>query len=472
MKLIQAILILITASLVHTASGQCEVWTGSDNEDHLTNQHSVYRSFMKTENFADAYEPWKEVYDSAPAADGKRDFHYTDGIKIYKNRFDQETDDAKKKEYTQIITDLYDECASCYEEQVIKLAKCGDDQDCYNKRIGYLMGRKGYDMYYQLNSPYGPNMEAFQKAVDLAGNDVEYIIFAPYGAITVYQFQKGKIDKDQAREVHRTLNEIAEYNIANNEKYSAYYQQAIDAMNGSFNAIEKEIFDCDYFKAKYIDSYRDNPEPEAAKDLYNLLKARGCPTGDSDSFMVELKDKYEVWAAAENAKMKAEFEANNPAMMASKAYKGGDFDGAIAKYREAISGETDNAKKATYHFRIASILFRKLKKYNDARSEARTASILNPAYGRPFMLIGDMYATTARSCGDSWNQRLAVLAAYDKYAKAKTIDASVTDEAQGKMNKYRASYPEKQDGFMRGVKEGQTQKVGCWIGESVKVRFK
>ncbi len=471
MKLIHTILILITASFIHTASAQCEVWTGSQNEDHLTNQHSVYRSFMKTENFADAFEPWKEVYEAAPAADGKRDFHYTDGIKIYKTKFDQETDDAKKGEYKKLITELYDECASCYEEQVIKLAKCGDNQDCYNKRIGYLMGRKGYDMYYQLNSPYEPNMAAFQKAVDLAGNDVEYIIFAPYGAITVYQFQKGKIDKDKAREVHRTLNEIAEYNIANNEKYSAYYQQAIDAMNGSFTAIEKEIFDCDYFKAKYIDSYRDNPEPEAAKDLYNLLKARGCPVDDSDPFMVELKEKYEVWAAQVNEQKQREFEANNPALLAGRAYKAGDYNGAMAKYREAISGETENTEKAKYHFRIASILFRKLKKYNDARTEARTAASLNPSYGRPYMLIGDMYATTARSCGDSWNQRLAVLAAYDKYSKAKSIDPSVEGEASDKMGKYRSSFPAKDEGFMRGVKAGQSQKVGCWIGETVKVRF-
>ena len=183
------------------------------------------------------------------------------------------------------------------------------------------MGRKGYDMYYQLNANYSDNMAAFQKAVDMAGNNVEYIVFAPYGAIAVYQFKKGLIDKEQTREIHRTLNEIAEYNIANNEKYSAYYKQAIDAMNGSFVEIEKEIFDCDYFKSKYRDAYLDNPSPEGARDLYNLLKARACPTDDSDPFMVSLKKEYETWAAEMNAKKKAEFEANNPAMMANKEYR-------------------------------------------------------------------------------------------------------------------------------------------------------
>jgi len=242
-------------------------------------------------------------------------------------------------------------------------------------------------------------------------------------------------------------------------------------MNGSFVAIEKDIFDCDYFKAKYEDSYRDNPDPETARDLYNVLKNRACPTDDSDPFMVELKQTYEKWAAEENAKKQAQFEANNPAFLAGKAYKAGDFNGAITKYKEAISGEGDNVKKAEYHFRIASILFRKLKKYNDARSEARTAASLNPSYGRPYMLIGDMYATTARSCGDSWNQRLAILAAVSKYNKAKSIDPSVAGEASSKAGRYRSSFPAKDEGFMRGVKAGQTQKVGCWIGETVTVQF-
>ena len=139
--------------------------------------------------------------------------------------------------------------------------------------------------------------------------------------------------------------------------------------------------------------------------------------------------------------------------------------------RAAIDQETDNAKKAKHHFSIASILFRKLKRYNDARKEAKVAASLNPSFGRPHMLIGDMYATTARSCGDSWNQRLAILAAVDKYNKAASVDPSAADEAKSKAGKYRSSFPAKDEGFMRGVKAGTTQKVGCWIGETVRVRF-
>ena len=88
------------------------------------------------------------------------------------------------------------------------------------------------------------------------------------------------------------------------------------------------------------------------------------------------------------------------------------------------------------------------------------------------MLIGDMYGSSARSCGDSWNQRLAILAAMEKYRYAKSIDSEVADDANSRLSKYAASMPSIEDGFQRGIKEGQTVTVGCWIGESVKVRYK
>ena len=123
-------------------------------------------------------------------------------------------------------------------------------------------------------------------------------------------------------------------------------------------------------------------------------------------------------------------------------------------------------------FSKASIQGRKLKKYSAARATALEAAKLRPGYGRPYMLIGDLYATTARNCGDSWNQRLAILAAVDKYRKARSVDPELTDEANKKIGKYNSSLPDQSEGFMKKVKAGDKQKVGCWIGETVTVRYK
>ena len=169
----------------------------------------------------------------------------------------------------------------------------------------------------------------------------------------------------------------------------------------------------------------------------------------------------------------ATFNANNPGMVANKLYKSGDFNGALAKYQEAANSEADTEKKASYFFSMASINFRKLKKYSEARRLAREASNLRPNWGKPFMLIGDMYASTSGSCGSTpFDKGLAAIAAIDKYRKAKSVDPSMADEASKKIGKYMAYRPDQEAAFMMGVKAGASKKVPCWIGETVTVSFK
>ena len=97
---------------------------------------------------------------------------------------------------------------------------------------------------------------------------------------------------------------------------------------------------------------------------------------------------------------------------------------------------------------------------------------MKDGWGRPYMLIGDMYAKSSRTCGnDAYTRGLAVIAAIDKWAYAKRVDSSVSDEANRNIAKFSQYLPPQDDAFMMGKKEGETEKVGCWIGENVKLRF-
>ncbi len=447
-------------------SQNCASWNELPNKDELEGEHSVYRSHVKAEEYETAFKHWEKVYEVAPVADGQRDFHFTDGIKIYKHKL-KSAAEADKAAIKAKIIELYDGCIACYEAG--KIAFKGGDE-AIKQRVGYLKGQKAYDMYYELNSNYSANLEELDQAVAITGDETMYNVLIPYATIATYQFQKEKIDKEKARSIFDNIVGIAERKIEEGGKYAAYYENALANINSEKLKIERDIYDCEYFKAKLRPQYDANPDdPQLAKELYGQLIRRGCDK--TDPLVQELEKKYEKWATQVNAQKKAEFEANNPALLAKRAYDSGDYQGAINKYNEAINGEADPAKKASYHFYIASTLFRKMKKYGEARTEARKAISSNPNYGRAIMLIGDMYATTARSCGDSWNQRLAVLAASEKYRRAASLDPTVADEANDKISKYRSSMPNKEEGFLRGVKAGSKQKVGCWIGETVTVRY-
>ncbi len=89
----------------------------------------------------------------------------------------------------------------------------------------------------------------------------------------------------------------------------------------------------------------------------------------------------------------------------------------------------------------------------------------------PYLLIGDMYAATATSCGDNeLTTRVAYWAAADKYNKAKAIDNSIEEEANQRINRVRSRFPDKNTVFFYGLQQGQSYTVGCWINETTTVR--
>lgn len=449
-------------------SAQCATWEGNAKIDDAKNAHSIYRQAIKTKDYDLAFKNWQIAYDIAPAADGKRDYHFIDGAGLYKQMFEQETDEAKKKEYAEKAIALYDEAIACYKSKGIILKQATDEN--YQKKIGFVEGRKAFDMFYTFGTPHAEVRTVLETAVEVGGNDTEYIVFAPYTEVVLTQFTNDNMDKATARGIYDKLNAIADYNIENNQKLGSYYKQAKESMNGRFTYIERQIFDCDYFVEKLRPEYEADPDnPDVIKKTLAILKGQGCEPGNA--MYDELDGKWKQYAAEENARRQAEFEASNPRIMARKAYDAGDFPTAISKYREAIAEEEDAEKKASYLFSIASIQFRKLNELSNARATAQEAASLRPNWGRPHMLIGDMYGKSSRNCGDAWNQRLVVLKAIETYQYAKSVDAEVAGDATDRISKYRASMPDKNEGFMRGVKEGQKVSVGCWIGGSVTVRY-
>ena len=117
-------------------NAQCKTWEGSPKMEAATDAHTVYRGMVNSKenkgyDNEEAFAQWKMAYEIAPAADGKRSFHYSDGRKFYMHKFNTEKDEAKKKEYVEMILKLYDEHV-----------------ECYPKESPAILGLKAYDMFY------------------------------------------------------------------------------------------------------------------------------------------------------------------------------------------------------------------------------------------------------------------------------------------------------------------------------------
>lgn len=487
-----ALLLAVSFSISNTTTGQCTTWkdleSGSVEKETAESNYQIYKDHLKEKNYEAAMVAWEKLMAVAPAADGKRISPFWDGIKILKEANKKETDEAKKAANNKRIIALHEQCIECLQTKKVVVRGAKTDETLKAK-IADQKARQAEDMF-KMKSPAADVYAISKEAVDMAGENITYKVFHPYAASVVALYQTQTVPADEARRVHDALNEIADENTIMQEELAEQYLQDKKAkkektarqksklytkykirMNKEFKKVESEIFDCEYFKGIYLSDYEEGKDDLAiVKTVYSRLKKRKCT--DEDPFIMELKEQYKVLAAASNSAKQDSFNVNNPAVVAKKRYDAGDYTIAIEKWEEAISTEADPNKQATYLFRIASTQGRKLKQYAKARTTARKAAKLRPTWGRPFMLIGDLYASSARRCGDDWNQRMAILAAIDKYSYAKSIDPDVSEEASRRISKYNQSRPEKADGFSRGINAGSSQMVGCWIGESVKVRFK
>jgi len=448
-----------------TAMAQCETWNNSPQKEEAENAHVLYRGVVKGKMVADlealsqqefdlAFKNWKTAYEIAPAADGNRPSHYTDGRDLLKVKYNKATDEAKKKELAETIMRLFEEEIECYENEA------------------FLLGRKGFEMFYM--PEYGYRQETYEtlkSALEKGGNKTEYIVLEPLAQIMVYLYKAKKIDQQTTQSLYEQMEKIAEHNIENNDTYGEYYKATKQRMDSHFKEIEDEVFDCEYFKKKLLPAYEENPEDlKVIQYTFVKLKNQGCDT--TEAIMQELKGKYEVIAQAINDSLEIERRMKNPGYDATQLQKEGKYEEAVARYREAIEQAEDDQAKGQYYYSIAFIQVWQFGQYQSGVSNARQAASLKSGWGKPYILIGDAYAKSSRGCGDDWGSRMAILAAIDKYSYAKSIDSDVAGDANKRISNYADAKPEKQEGFMRGVKSGQSVKVPCWIGETVTVRFK
>ncbi len=473
MKLKTVYTLLLSISFLffidNSISAQCETWNAASNQEELENLHQFYQGEITKKDYAKAYEYWAKVFKAAPAANGKVAAHYSDGRIILSNLFKAETDATKRTELTQSFLDLYDKEYDCFPKD-----RKGKDKK------GYLLENKVYELYYTFNYQRDVIFDAVKEAAKLNGNNLGYSVIYPYADIACTFFTDKRIEAEEAREIHKNINEVCDFQIAKKDKYSPYYQQQKDLANQRFDAVADQLFGCAYHLEKIKPEYDANPNDKATYTrVYEALKVKGCTS--AEPLMNEIYAKIQKDRALEReekkkelAEKKAAWEANNPAVMAQKAYKSGDYATAISKYNEAIEQATDDAEKAEYHYYLA-VTYRDKKEYSKAKKHAQRSTSLDSSFGKAYLFLGDLYARLASRCSkDPFEQRMGILAAIDKWSKAKAVSSNsqVQSSAQKNINNYSNQYPTGEMVFLKGKKEGQYYTVGCGIGESTKIRAK
>ena len=426
----------------------CKNFEDAFDPDDTRSNYIIYKDYIEYENYEEAFELWNKVYIEAPAADGKRNDVFMDGIFFYERLALGTEDSITKAQYINRIFSLYEEAAECYPETATS-----------------IKGQKAFDLFFKY-----PDMaskkeiyQLFSEALKEDQSTEQYFILNPFTSVLVDVYNEGHITKEEAIEKADLVVSILEEGLSTCKGEACeswkiiegYVPQRLESFETT-----KGFYDCEYYVDKYYNEFlEDSTNCEVIQTLYIRLNWAECAKEDP---------RYQRLIAAANDLCVEDKELK----VAYNLLKEGSFREAIDAFIEAEELEETDEDKSKVNFIISKIYYAHLKNFSKARKFALKAAQQRPNWGEPYLLIGRLYASSGPLCGPGtgWDSQIVVWPAIDKWNYAKKIDPSVSAEANKLIGQYARFMPSKEDLFFRSLENGQAFRVGCWIQENTRIR--
>ena len=429
---------------------------------------SIFAEYAKVKNYKAAYQPWLELKKQCPDLNSAI---YVLGERMLKS-FIKSSDDTAKIQFQKDLVNLYDEWL-----QYFPKSKRGVSE------VGKILAIKAQTMLdYKLAS----DSEIVQIYDDAFKKDPKsfkspkglYNYFKLY--FKMYKSDDQDVSLEEVFDKYEELTEKFEYEMG---AYTAKLDLILKKEENSTPLSSREIRNKKVYEVNMVacNTYLNNLNAIIAKEstCENLipLYRKNFDSFKSDS----------VWLNRAASRMDSKDCSDDPLFVelvealhelnpsANSAYylgllndKKGDSKLAIEYYNESIDLETDNLKKAKTLYKIA-LKFKKSGQFSKSRTYANKALKYQPSMGKAYLLIGNLYASSANNCGTSqFEKRSIYWLALKEAKKAASVDASVRKLANKTAASYEGRAPSKTDIFSEAM-GGKKISFNCWIGKSVTV---
>ena len=436
--------------------------------DDCISNLSIFAEYAKVKNYDSAYEPWVAVKNECPDLNSAI---YIYGERILK-AFIKNSEGDKKVKFQSDLINLYDEWLTYFPK-----TKSGKSQ------VGKILAIKGQSMVdYKL----AKNQEVFE-VFDLAFNKDQNSFTSPKG---LYNYFK----------VYFNLYKEEKSNVSLEELFNKYeeliekFESEMDTYTMKLDILLNKVANDDPLSSRETKNKRVYEVNMIACSTYlnnlNAIIAKESTCENLIPLYRKSFDKFKsdpVWLNRAASRMDSKECSDDPLFVelvealhdlnpsANSAYylgllndKKGDSQTAIKFYNESIELETDNLKKAKTLYKIA-IKFKKSKQFIKSRNYANRALSFQPSLGSAYLLIANLYASSANNCGSSqFDKRAVYWLAAKEARRAASVDASVRKTANRTALSYEGRAPTKTDIFTEG-RAGENISIGCWIGKSISV---
>ena len=429
---------------------------------------SIFAESAKIKNYQAAYEPWMSVRTNCPKY-SLATFQY--GELILKDFIKNSSIEQEKMKYVDDLLKLYDEWAANFPirkgvNQIGKIysskGQAMIDNNFENKLKIYQTFEYAYNN--DINSFSNPKSLAyyFQTAYDLykmGNSEVPLeVLFNKYEELTE-RFESLRIDIAKNIDIILKKEESGVALSSKEERNKRIYDTNSNAVGAYLQLIDQRIAKeatCDILIPLYSKSFEANKDNSLwIKRAAGRLDGKEC--SDDPLFVTLVEQLHSLEPSADSAYY-----------LGILNDKSGNSDQALKYYQESVTLESDDYKKANILYRIA-VKFKNSGRKTSSRNYAERALSFQPSMGKAYILIANLYASSANACGDSqFNKRAVYWLAAQTAQKAGRVDASIRKIANRTAASYNGRAPSKTDIFTEG-NQGQTVRFSCWIGRSVKV---
>jgi len=427
---------------------------------------SIFAESAKVKNYDEAYKPWSEVKDQCPDLNLAI---YTYGERILKSKIKNAQPEDIDNFKNQLI-ELYDQWLIHFPSKR-GISVVGDILSSKaQSMIDYQVGSPS-DVYEVFDKAFLTDSKSFTNPKRLynyfktlyniykeSGNVSTEKLFEKYEEVSEKFELESKnlakkldviIKKEQSGEVLNTkdLKRKRVYDVNSN---------AISVFLSNLDAIISKESSCD----NLIPLYQRNFEQNKGDIVWlnraaSRMDAKEC---SDDPLFVKLVEQLHS----------LEPSANSAYYLGLLNDKQGNSSQALKYYEESIQLETDPYKKAKILYKIA-LKFKTTGRKSTSRNYAFQALKHQPSLGKAYLLIANLYASSANDCGNSqFEKRSVYWLAAETARKASRVDASVKKLAIKTAQSYEGRAPSKTDIFTEG-NEGKLIQFSCWISRSVKV---
>jgi len=414
---------------------------------------SLFHESVKGQNFKDAYEYWLWCFENCPKASK---LIYSDGLKIAEDKYEN----GEKELGGKLIDDIYaqrvqyfpDNLGKVYSDWSISLEERGapNEQVFEKLELGFKADPSGLSV---------KNMAKYFQEVTNRNKDTDVQkVFDTYD--DVLEAVNVKIDilsqeLDKVNEKESNGQKLSSRD-KRKQKNNGINLRGLGQVEDVLDQIIGEVATCDRLIPLYKKSFAENENNAIwLRRAASRLNAKECT---DDAMYPKIVEAY----------VHADPSPGAYIFYAQVLEERGEARKAIEYRNKAVDLETDSRKKAKYLFKIASTMRKRSK--SESRTYALRALKHQPSMGHAYLLIANLYASSANSCGtDEFSKRMVYVAAADMAQKAKAVDPSITSTANRYYKSYTANSPSTKMIFQMGLTSGTPHKIGCWIGETVRI---